>query len=91
MMCRCVDKVAPALARRVGGRVELGEPDPEDVDEMADVDDVDDDAEPGPPAEPGDVRPRRATDVPLPGMDEVSPEGPGLFDAGYSWPDGGRG
>lgn len=91
MMCRCVDKVAPALARRVGGRVELGEPDPEYVDEIADVDDVDDDAEPGPPAEPWDVRPRRATDVPLPGMDEVSPEGPGLFDAGYSWPDGGRG
>jgi hypothetical protein len=53
------------------------------------MDDMDDMVEPDPP-EPDDVRSRRATDVPLPGMDEVSPEGPGLFDAGYSWPDGGR-
>lgn len=90
MMCSCVDKVAPVLARRVGGRVELDEPTAEHIDDR-DVDDTEDLVEADPPPEPEDVRPRRATDVPLPGLDEVSPEGPGLFDAGYPWPDGGRG
>jgi hypothetical protein len=156
VMCGSVDRVAPVLAQRVGGRVDSEQPtDTEPTDDEAE----DDDPAPEPEAvrllrqldldAPGTLTPslvaevcdgdrstvlaliewceasdddhlltwlpllrstlrlvverraaRRSGDRPrrhrrpdpaLPGLDDVSPEGPGLFGAGSTWSEGGRG
>jgi hypothetical protein len=158
VMCDSVDRVAPVLAQRVGGRVEVDQPADPDPDPTPDEAE-DDDPAPEPEAvrllrqldldAPGTVTPslvaevcdgdrstvlaliewceasdddhlhtwlallrrtlrlvveRRAArrsgdrprrpgrpDLTLPGLDDVSPEGPGLFGAGSTWSEGGRG